>query len=81
MSLCGLNQRVTVSCKIKSIFFSVTGFQFEHSGLAIKTQLRCCRKSNFLFLPVLHSPNECFKDLLFWKSIIASRGLKRIIWM
>ena len=81
MSLCGLNQRVTVSYKIKNIFFQLQVFSLNTSGLVIKTQLQCCRKSNFLFLPVLHSPNEYFKDLLFWKSIIASRGLKRIIWM
>ena len=31
MSLCGLNQRVTVSYK-----FSVTGFQFEHFGPSYK---------------------------------------------
>ena len=36
MSLCGLNQRVTVSYKIKNIFFSVTGFQFEHFGPSYK---------------------------------------------
>ena len=51
--------------------------------LQLKAKLKPTVVENqiFLFLPVLHTQNECFKDLLFWKSIIASRGLKRIIWM
>ena len=40
MSLCGLNQRETVSYKIKNIFF----FSLNTSGLGIKTQLQWLKK-------------------------------------
>ena len=49
MSLCGLNQRVTVSCKIKSFFFSVTGFQFEHFGPSYKNSAPVLKKIKFFY--------------------------------
>lgn len=46
MSLCGLNQRETVSYKIKNIFFffQLQVFSLNTSGLGIKTQLQWLKK-------------------------------------
>ena len=44
MSLCGLNQRETVSYKIRNIFFQLQVFSLNTSGLSIKTQLQWLKK-------------------------------------
>lgn len=64
MSLCGLNQRETVSYKIKNIFFfSVTGFQFEHFGPRYKNSAPVAQKrliQRFFSQELSHYFSNCF---------------------